>query len=1112
MLKTIFAGLLILVVWGLWWWLGLPLWIAIVSTVLIILVLVAIIVWGVIAARRAASKIEQALTKQGAAQSAGARPDMQADIHAMQSEFSKAVGGLERSKLGKGALYALPWYLIIGPPGVGKSTALRNSGLQFAYLSDKRGGAVKGIGGTRNCDWWMANQAVILDTAGRYTTDDTDRDEWLAFLDLLADTRPKRPINGILLAVSVADVALANDDAIHTMSTKIRARIDEVTHHLEMSVPVYVLFTKCDLLPGFVEMYSEMGKSERGEIWGFTLPVLGPNAGVDPIGTFCDHFDRLADRTEQRALRRMGEERRVEGRGKIYAFPQQFELLRDNLARFVGLVFTGNVYAETPMLRGCYFTSGTQEGRPLDRLMGSMAQAFGMQQAIAGQQQVEARSYFLGNLFNKVIFADRELARRSSKHVRKAAIIKWASAAGIFGTAIGLCVLPARSMRANQAVLATIDGAVDVVVEEGSDPSSLVATVERLQPIYEAQEQVYGYEHESKPFKLRWGMYQGGALQVPTRALFGRTARQQLVLPIIQAKQVELESFVARYPGEDDEAPTDESGKAFDMLRAYMLLADDVSGYRPDLISEQLVRERADEDDWLGHQLALWWAEALLLDTDSDSFQTMEAITRGYVTVLRERPELEIEADQELIRKAQIVLRRSDATEAWLAALIAAAAKVDGVKDITLGTLQLGTNVYENDGVRVRGAFTRQGWENYCRTELAKNQGDFAYSEWVLGLTSEEAKDRRMTDRVRLRSRYFDQYIKEWNQFIAKIYVDASDDDLVGSLKMFEDLARGVSPLRVLLNKVAWHTQLEEQVREGDEAPWYHPDQLPKDVLEMLEASPEGTFFTNKDVEDHFAPFVGFGSDLSADDNPPGGGVALQIDVYLEQVTKVRDALQAAVDDRAGFDALAKTLRTATQVVKGQVSEQQEGWRSRFDQILRPPFDAVRGVVEIDQKEGLRRSWCAAVYVPFDEQVADKYPFNPNGYDLPIGELSRWFAPDQGPIWEFYGAWLAGHIQRNGSVFHFVDAGGGRVSFNRRLPGFLGDVADIGLVMFPPGTSTPKFEFDGLGDHVHGRRSVGQLSQRPAVVEGDDLARHGHAGREHPDQGPRQERRRDPSG
>ena len=1064
MLKYIFAVLLIIAVWALWFFLELPLWIPIVSTVVIVLILVTIVVWGIVKARRAANKIENALAKQGAAQAAGARPDMQADISAMSNEFNKAVGALKGSKLGKEALYALPWYVIIGPPGVGKSTALRNSGLQFPYLSEKGGGAVKGIGGTRNCDWWMTNQAVIVDTAGRYTTEDTDRDEWLAFLDLLKDTRPKRPINGILLAVSVPDLALANEAELNTMSTKIRARIDEVTRHLEMSVPIYVLFTKCDLLPGFVETFSDMGKSERKSIWGFTLPVTGQYAGVDPTGTFCDQFDRLADRNEHRSLKRMSDDRRIESRGKIYEFPQHFESLRDNLAQFIGMVFTANVYAETPMLRGCYFTSGTQEGRPIDRLMGSMAQAFGMQSALPGQPQVEARSYFLGNLFNKVIFADRELARRSAKHVRKSAIIKWSGAGAIMAFAIGLCVLPVRSMKANTEVLNQVDGAVDEL-ERPDEEGAAIATVDHIWPLYEAQNKLHEFENDSTPIKLRWGMYQGDELMEPTRLLYGRTVREQLVVPMMDAKLVDLRNFAARYPDDTDEPPIDEATTAFAALRAYLLLAGDFRDYRGDLPTEKLEAGRSREDVWLSEQLTKWWAEAMLIDAESESYDRMTRATRTYVTVLREKPSLELELDEEMVEAVRKVLRRSDRTEAWLAELIQNAGEVDGVKDLTLASLKIGTKFYQNDGIRVRGAFTRQGWENHCRDELAKNQGDFAGSEWVLGLTSREARERQLADRMRLRSRYFDQYIKEWDHFIAKIYVDAPTD-MVGSLKMFQELARGGTALRVLLKKVHYHTKLEDPKSEAEAVPWYDPETLSKEVKDQIRqqtAPGDNPFLANKDVKDYFVPFVSFAVDVSSDSDDPDAepAGALQIDVYAEQLTVVRDAIQAAIDNTDELPALGKKLRTATQAVKGQISEQRDPWRNRFDRILRPPFDAARGVADKKEGGGLGASWCDTVYIPFDQQVASKYPFNPNGYDLPIAELAAWFGPDQGPIWEYYAASLGSRVEQNGGKYSVRATGkSDTLTVNSQIPPFLTDVADIGSILFPPGSTDPKFDFE----------------------------------------------------
>ena len=86
--------------------------------------------------------------------------------------------------------------VVTGPPGSGKTTALLNSGLRFP-LADKLGSdSVQGVGGTRNCDWWFTDDAVLLDTAGRYTTQDSyetvDRAAWKGFLELLRRHRRRR--------------------------------------------------------------------------------------------------------------------------------------------------------------------------------------------------------------------------------------------------------------------------------------------------------------------------------------------------------------------------------------------------------------------------------------------------------------------------------------------------------------------------------------------------------------------------------------------------------------------------------------------------------------------------------------------------------------------------------------------------------------------------------------------------------------------------------------------------------------------------------------------------------------------------------------------------------
>ncbi len=212
MTKFIVGVVIVLLAWALAIIFQIPFLYPTLVTLLVGLVILLMIGVAKLRERRAARDLERALAAQAAQQAATARPDLQHEIAEMNAEFMKAVSALKGSKKGgKKALYALPWYTIIGPPGSGKSTALRNSGLQFPYLSAS-GGGVRGLGGTRNCDWWMTSEAVILDTAGRWTSEDEDRDEWLAFLDLTKRFRPKKPLNGIIAAVSVGDLGGERED------------------------------------------------------------------------------------------------------------------------------------------------------------------------------------------------------------------------------------------------------------------------------------------------------------------------------------------------------------------------------------------------------------------------------------------------------------------------------------------------------------------------------------------------------------------------------------------------------------------------------------------------------------------------------------------------------------------------------------------------------------------------------------------------------------------------------------------------------------------------------------------------------------------------------------
>jgi type VI secretion system protein ImpL len=321
-------------------------------------------------------------------------------------------------KFGRQYLYQLPWYLIIGAPGAGKTTALLNSGLQFPLAGQFGRGSIKGVGGTRNCDWWFTDRAVLLDTAGRYTTHEADRladrQAWEGFLALLTRTRPRRPLNGALVAVSITD--LQEFDAIQPTqhASALRARLDEIRVATASRVPVYLLVTKCDLLPGFLDSFVALDKRGREQVWGTTFDLDASNRGR-AVGAFGATFDELTRRLQEGLVERMQGERDPQRRARIFALPRQFASVREPLTELVQRVFgsgTDGVDA-APCLRGVYFTSGTQEGTPIDRTLSALGRELGLERQILPPNQSTGKSFFLTGLLRDVVFAEAEIAGRS---------------------------------------------------------------------------------------------------------------------------------------------------------------------------------------------------------------------------------------------------------------------------------------------------------------------------------------------------------------------------------------------------------------------------------------------------------------------------------------------------------------------------------------------------------------------------------------------------------------------------------------------------------------------------------------------------------------------------
>lgn len=440
------------------------------------------------------------------------------EMHLISERFTQALSTLKKLKFnGRGskkALYELPWYIIIGPPGSGKTTALINSTLDFPLAEQFGKGALQGVGGTRNCDWWFTNDAVLIDTAGRYTTQDShkvvDSSAWEGFLNLLKRNRRRRPINGAIIAISLLDLLSQTEEERIMHAKTIRTRIDELMEKLEIRFPIYLMFTKTDLVSGFSEFFEDLGKEDREQVWGISLPNA-PGASQSPDFEYLDNeYENLFDRINDRVLWRIHQERDVNRRGSIQGFPQQMENLKSIVDGFIKQTFVKNRYQFQPYLRGMYFTSGTQDGMPIDRMMSSVSSDFGFARETVQQPNQEGKSYFIGQLFKNVIFPESELVGSNRKYET---FIRWfqrASYVGFAGVAIAMFIVWAGSFTRNEMFMHEVQTYIAEYKAEKKRLNNWSSDIRTVLPSLNALAKAsIVYNQEEHPWLSSMGMYDG---------------------------------------------------------------------------------------------------------------------------------------------------------------------------------------------------------------------------------------------------------------------------------------------------------------------------------------------------------------------------------------------------------------------------------------------------------------------------------------------------------------------------------------------------------------------------------------------------------------------------
>jgi len=388
------------------------------SAVAIILVgYVAVLRW--LKKRKAAPMEQDILHNTAASPLDVSEPARRARLDDLRKRFEEGVAKFRTA--GKD-LYGMPWYLVVGEPGSGKTEAIRHCNVGFPPgLQDR----FQGAGGTINMNWWFTNHGVILDTAGRLMFEEVEAGrtgEWEEFLALLKRHRVDCPINGMLLVISAESLIADTAEALEKKGAKFAEQLDLVQRTLDVRFPVFIVVTKCDRIVGFKEFFENLEDPQsQHQMFGWSNPL----ALDEPFRP--ELLDQhLRSLLEHLKVRRLGllldpistenpEARRTDQIDDLYAFPKHMtETILPRLRRYMEMIFVAGEWSAKPLfLRGIYFTSSMREGAALDA---ELAEALGvtLESLPEGRMFTKDRAYFLRDLFIDKIFREKGLVTRAT--------------------------------------------------------------------------------------------------------------------------------------------------------------------------------------------------------------------------------------------------------------------------------------------------------------------------------------------------------------------------------------------------------------------------------------------------------------------------------------------------------------------------------------------------------------------------------------------------------------------------------------------------------------------------------------------------------------------------
>lgn len=929
------------------------------------------------------------------------------ELQLIQQQMKESIQLIRKSRLGdrKGntALYELPWYMVIGNPAAGKSSAIYHSGLRFPFEEHHQQMVSSGLSGTRNCDWFFSTEGVLLDTAGRYSVYAEDHSEWLGFLNILKKNRSKAPVNGLIVIVSIAELVSQSPEKSIKLAKNLRARIQDLTERLEVFAPVYLVFSKMDLIAGFTEFFDCYDAQEFDQVWGATLPYTA-NSSEQALELFEKHYNILYDGLKSVSTTHLSRRHSQPISPSVMTFPLEFKSLKPVLKTFISTLFQENPYQFKPIFRGFYFTSALQDGVIESPMTEQIADDFHLIHSddsdidLPKQSVSQNHGYFLKGLFSNVILKDKHLVRQHINPTKKRQRFM-AFTGAILGVSIVLS-LWLWSYRNNQQLIAEVQADLNKVVQiQAQANRSLSHQLDALMIVQEHLQQLDQFDQD-RPLKYSFGLYQGKQIRekLETEYLKGI---EQLVL---QPTQQQIAQYLQRVKANEAvlkenyiqvkmnhvaqgrqiaSEPSDQNPQdAYNALKTYLMLSN---------------RQYMDSSH-LSDQLTRFWRTWLEQNRGEiprgEMLQKAEQIL-GYAITLSGRNSFpQLNSDAVLVDQTRQILTAittgisaRDRVYNEIKSRAAVRFPAMTVKQILGETNQnamLGSYA-------LPGIYTYPAWKGYVQEAIEQAASSTTDSrDWVLNTTqSDDLSFSGSPEQIRrqLTELYKKEYIAEWRKFLNAIHY-AKAGDFNQQIKQMDLLGEPEhSPIRILIQRVAQETSWDNPMVQAELAvpqkgfiAWFKHKVLNRDEAKQVQQanSPLQHGVIAREFQ-MFYQMVRQRDDLQNQS---------LLDGYMQSMARIRSQfndLKSSGDIGPASMALVKqTIHEQNSIFNTSqkfVAEKMAAGTTELDQqllqklLVAPLIQSFEGLLVPAQAE-INKLWTMQSYQPFSQNLAQKYPFS----------------------------------------------------------------------------------------------------------------------------------------